>query len=213
MHRRSLPRTALARFLLLGVLLAASSQPVAAQFRLAEATIDQVHAAMTSGELTCRSLVQLYLDRIEAYTGTRPRGWMGPGLTQTNQTPELLVEAGVEYVTDWVLDDQPCEIRTDAGPLAAIPYTVELNDIPISALQQHRSDEILRRGIDHFDRLYAEGAEHTRIMAISLHPFLTGAPHRIKYLEELYDYIGSKPGVCMMTGEEILDWYLDVSKT
>ncbi|MEE8543763.1 MAG: hypothetical protein V3S94_07890, partial [Gammaproteobacteria bacterium] len=52
---------------------------------------------------------------------------------------------------------------------------------------------------------------HTRVMAISLHPFLTGAPHRIKYLEQLYDYIGAKSGVCMMTGEEILDWYLSVT--
>ena len=102
-------------------------------------------------------------------------------------------------------------IRTTSGSLVSVPYTVELNDIPISALQQHRSDEILRRGIDHFDRLYAEGADHTRVMAISLHAFLTGAPHRIKYLEQLYEYIGSKPGVCMMTGEEVLDWYLSVA--
>lgn len=160
-----------------------------------------------------RSAIRDTVDAIREIAGKPPRGWESPGLTETFETADLLVEEGIEYVADWVLDDQPMRIRTSAGPLISVPYTVELNDIPISALQQHRSDEILRRGIDHFDRLYAEGAEHTRIMAISLHPFLTGAPHRIKYLEQLYDYVGSKPCVCMMTGEEILDWYLDVSKT
>ena len=153
-------------------------------------------------------------DTVEAIcnaTGSAPRGWESPGLTETFETADLLADEGIEYVADWILDDQPTRIRTSTGSLVSIPYTVELNDIPISALQQHRSDEILRRGIDHFDRLYAEGKEHTRVMAISLHPFLTGAPHRIRYLEELYDYIGSKSGVCMMTGEEILDWYLKVS--
>ncbi len=160
-----------------------------------------------------RQAIRDTVNAIKEIAGKPPRGWESPGLTETFETADLLVEEGIEYVADWVLDDQPVRIRTSAGPLISVPYTVELNDIPISALQQHRSDEILRRGIDHFDRLYAEGAEHTRIMAISLHPFLTGAPHRIKYLEQLYDYVGSKPGVCMMTGEEILDWFLDVSKT
>ncbi|MFL2546088.1 MAG: polysaccharide deacetylase family protein [Candidatus Rariloculaceae bacterium] len=155
-----------------------------------------------------RKAIRDTVEAIRTATGEPPRGWESPGLTETFETADLLVEEGIEYVADWVLDDQPLRIATSAGPLISVPYTVELNDIPISALQQHRSDEILTRGIDHFDRLYQEGAEHTRVMAISLHPFLTGAPHRIKYLEQLYEYIGSKPDVCMMTGEEILDWYL-----
>lgn len=158
-----------------------------------------------------RQAIRATVNAIRTKTGTAPRGWESPGLTETFETADLLVEEGIEYVADWILDDQPMRIRTSAGPLISVPYTVELNDIPISALQQHRSDEILRRGIDHFDRLYAEGEEHTRVMAISVHPFLTGAPHRIKYFEQLYEYIASKPDVCMMTGAEILDWYLSVT--
>ena len=153
-----------------------------------------------------RQAIRDTVEAIRAATGKPPRGWESPGLTETFETADLLAEEGIEYVADWILDDQPLRIQTTAGPLISVPYTVELNDIPMSALQHHRSDEILRRGIDHFDRLYEEGAEHTRVMAISVHPFLTGAPHRIKYLEQLYDYIGAKSGVCMMTGEEILDW-------
>jgi hypothetical protein len=88
-----------------------------------------------------------------------------------------------------------------------VPYTVEINDVVISAVQQQPSDEILRRGRDQFDRLWLEGKTAPRVMAISIHPYLTGVPHRIKYLEMLYDYILGHDGVVMWTGAEILDWY------
>ena len=157
-----------------------------------------------------RQAIRDTIEAIRSVAGKPPRGWESPGLTETFETPDLLAEEGIEYIADWVVDDQPVEITTTAGPLISVPYTVEVNDIPMMALQQHTSDIFLKRGIDHFDRLYEEGAEHTRIMAISVHPFLSGAPHRIKYLAELYDYILSKPDVCMMTGEEVLDWYKTV---
>ena len=118
-----------------------------------------------------------------------------------------LAEAGIEYVADWVLDEQPVPIRTRTGSLVSIPYTVEINDVVISAVQQQPSDEILRRGRDQFDRLYQDGAKTPRVMAISIHPYLTGVPHRIRYLEALYDHILGHDGVVMWTGAEILDWY------
>ena len=144
---------------------------------------------------------------ITELTGKPPRGWESPGLTETDDTVDLLAEAGIEYVADWVLDEQPVPVRTRTGSLVSIPYTVELNDVVISAVQQHPSDEILKRGRDQFDRLYLDGAKAPRVMAISIHPFLTGVPHRIKYLEMLYDYILGHDGVVMWTGAEILDWY------
>ena len=145
---------------------------------------------------------------IEAFTGRKPRGWESPGLTETNETADLLAELGIEYVADWVLDDQPVPIHTSTGRLTSIPYTVEVNDVVISAVQQMPSDEIFRRGRDQFDRLWQEGADDPRVMAISIHPYLTGVPHRIKHLEQLYDYILGHDGVVMWTGAEILDWYL-----
>ncbi len=145
---------------------------------------------------------------IEAFTGRKPRGWESPGLTETGETADLLAELGIEYVADWVLDDQPVELRTSAGRLVSVPYTVEINDVAITAVQQAPSDAILTRGRDQFDRLWAEGASIPRVMAISVHPYLTGVPHRIKHLEALYDYIRGHEGVVMWTGEEILDWYL-----
>ncbi len=144
---------------------------------------------------------------VRDFTGKPVRGWESPGLTETDETLDLLAEAGIEYVADWVLDDQPLTLRTRAGPVVSVPYTVEINDVVISAVQQQPSDEILRRGRDQFDRLYQEGATSAKVMAISIHPYLTGVPHRIKYLEALYDHILSHPGVVMWTGEQIMEWY------
>jgi peptidoglycan/xylan/chitin deacetylase (PgdA/CDA1 family) len=154
-----------------------------------------------------RGAIHATLDGIEKFTGTRPRSWESPGLTETPETLDLLREAGVEYVADWVLDDLPQAVATPFGPITTIPYTVETNDITVYALQGHRSDEFLQRGTDQFDRLYAEGAENARVMAISIHPYITGVPHRIRYLETLLDYIGGHDGVAWMTASEIGDWY------
>ncbi len=144
---------------------------------------------------------------IKSFTGNSPRGWESPGLTETDETLDLLREAGIEYVADWVLDDQPVTLSTRAGEIVSVPYTVEINDVVMTAIQHQPSDEIYRRGKDQFDRLYQEGATIPRVMAISIHPYLTGAPHRIKYLEMLYDHILGHKDVVMWTGAEILDWY------
>jgi peptidoglycan/xylan/chitin deacetylase (PgdA/CDA1 family) len=147
------------------------------------------------------------LSAIKAFTGKAPRGWESPGLTETDETLDVLAEAGIEYVADWVMDEQPVALTTRAGAIVSVPYTVEINDVVISAVQQQPSDEILRRGRDQFDRLYLEGRAAPRVMAISIHPYLTGVAHRIKYLEMLYDYIRGHDGVVWWTGAEILDWY------
>jgi peptidoglycan/xylan/chitin deacetylase (PgdA/CDA1 family) len=147
------------------------------------------------------------VEAIRAFTGRAPRGWESPGLTETYDTVDHLAAAGIEYVADWVLDDQPVEIATAHGPILSIPYTVETNDIPMMALQQHAAAEMLQRGLDQFERLYAESAEITRVMAISVHPYISGVPHRIGYLERLYEHIRSKPDVLLWSGEEVLDWY------
>jgi peptidoglycan/xylan/chitin deacetylase (PgdA/CDA1 family) len=151
------------------------------------------------------------MDVIQKFTGKRPVGWLGPGLTQTYETPENLVKAGVQYIGDWVYDDEPTTIKTDNGPLVTIPYTVELNDIPMMIVQHHESDYLLKRAIDQFDRLYAEGADRAKVMAVAIHPYISGQPHRIKYLEAIYDYVNRFEGVLHWNGEQILDWYRKAS--
>ena len=93
------------------------------------------------------------------------------------------------------------------GPLVTLPYTVELNDIPMMIVQHHESDYLLKRAIDQFDRLYAEGKDRAKIMALAIHPYISGQPHRIKYLEAIYDYVKRHDGVLHWNGVEILEWY------
>lgn len=147
------------------------------------------------------------IEAIRGLTGKAPRGWESPGLTETDETLDLLAESGIDFVCDWVHDDLPVEMTTRTGRITSIPYPVEINDVVMSAVQQQPSDEIYRRGKDQFDRLYKEGSQIPRVMAISIHPFLTGVPHRIGYLEKLYDYIAEHDDVVMWTGSEITDWY------
>lgn len=153
------------------------------------------------------AMIRQSLDKIEAFTGTRPVGWLGPGLTETMETPDLLAEAGIRYIGDWVYDDEPTEIETRAGKLVTLPYTVELNDIPTMIVQHHESPYWLRRCVDSFDRLYAEAAERPKFMAIAIHPYISGQPHRIRYLEEVYAHINRHPGVLHWNGLDMLKWW------
>jgi allantoinase len=154
-----------------------------------------------------KAMVERSLGIIERFTGKRPLGWLGPGLTETFDTPEILAGAGVKYIGDWVYDDEPTVIRTEKGPLVTLPYTVELNDIPMMLVQHHDSDHLLRRSIDSFDRLYAESKDRPKIMSIAIHPYISGQPFRIKYLEQIYDYVNKHEGVVHWNGEQILNWY------
>ena len=154
-----------------------------------------------------RGAIRDAVETITEFWGQPPRSWESPGLTETDETLDLLREHGIEYVADWVIDDLPEDIDTPHGRVTTVPYTVETNDITVYALQGHTSDEFLNRGRDQFDRLYQEGTDNARVMAISIHPYITGVPHRIKYLEALLDYVKGHDGVAWMTASEIGDWY------
>ena len=93
------------------------------------------------------------------------------------------------------------------GSVTSGPFAVELNDIPMMIVQHHESDYLLKRAIDQFDRLYSEGRDRAKIMALAIHPYISGQPHRIKYLEAIYDYVRRFDGVLHWNGVQILDWY------
>jgi peptidoglycan/xylan/chitin deacetylase (PgdA/CDA1 family) len=159
-----------------------------------------------------REVIRKSVETIRAFTGRPPRGWLGPGLTETWETPDLLAEAGIEYVCDWVNDDQPYEMRTATRPLVVVPYTVEVNDIPMMLIQHREAHELFDRARDQFDRLYAEGRRSARIMAIAVHPYISGVPHRIKYFEKIYAYMKKRSGVLFWKGEDVLDWYRSTTR-
>jgi allantoinase len=118
------------------------------------------HALENEEENMVRSL-----DVCEKFTGKRPVGWLGPGLTETYASPDLMTKHGIKYTGDFVFDDEPCVLSTDNGPLVTLPYTVELNDIPMMIVQHHESSYFKTRIIDQFDRLYAESGERVKFLS------------------------------------------------
>jgi peptidoglycan/xylan/chitin deacetylase (PgdA/CDA1 family) len=149
---------------------------------------------------------------IKEVTGQNPRGWLGPGLTETWETPDLLAEAGYDYVCDWVLDDQPVRLKTRGGKsIVNLPYTQECNDVAMMLIQHHKASEYQTRASDQFDELYRNASGSARVMALVAHPYIMGAPHRIKSFRGALAHIRKQSGVLFWTGEQILDWYLTQS--
>lgn len=145
---------------------------------------------------------------IQAFTGKRPRGWLGPGLTETWETPDILVEQGYDYVCDWVLDDQPVVLKTRTTPIVNIPYTQECNDVAMMLIQHHKASEYYDRAIDQFEQIHHDSRDSARIMALVVHPYIMGAPHRLKHFRKIFETMKAKDDVAFMTGEQIYDWYL-----
>ena len=117
-----------------------------------------------------RAIIAKTMSVIERFSAKRPRGWFGPGLTQTFDTVDHLAEAGIEYIGDYVLDDDPVTLKTKHGPIVALPYTFEVHDIVMMNLQHLPSEAFHARAMDHFRCLYGESTERAKIMAISCHP-------------------------------------------
>ena len=151
--------------------------------------------------------------RIEESTGSAPRGWLSASLQESWHTLDFLVEAGATYVADWTNDDQPYLIDVSGGQLVSIPYTQEINDLPQFLRRNRTADEfevMMRR---QFDTLYEEGADSARVMAIAIHPYIIGVPHRIGALAAGLEYICAHEDVWLATGSEIIDAYLESDAT
>ncbi|WP_246150427.1 polysaccharide deacetylase family protein [Streptomyces qinzhouensis] len=162
------------------------------------------HSDMTAGEE--RRMLASIVGSIERTTGRRPRGWMGPALTQTFRTPELLAELGLSYVLDWTNDDQP--YRLNVPGMLSVPYSVELNDIGLFVGKGMTGPDFVRVVKDQLDRLHADStADSGRVMALALHPFVVGQPFRSRYLDEALEYVARHPGVWLTTSDEIAEHY------
>jgi peptidoglycan/xylan/chitin deacetylase (PgdA/CDA1 family) len=145
---------------------------------------------------------------IERGTGARPRGWLGSGLQETWDTLDLLAAEGGEYVCDWTNDDQPYVMTLDGGrTLVSVPYSHEINDKPAFEKFHRTADEFREMICRQFDVLYREGAESGRVMAIAIHPYLTGVPHRIDAFDAALGYICRHERVWKTTGAEIARHY------
>jgi peptidoglycan/xylan/chitin deacetylase (PgdA/CDA1 family) len=156
-------------------------------------------------------MIHRVFKRLEEYSGKPPKGWLGPALAETHDTVDWLHEAGFEYVADWVLDDQPVDLRTKHGTLVGLPYTQELNDLAMLLIQGHRAAEYADRAIDEFDQLIEDAADgSSRVMCFSLHPYIMGVPHRAKQIRRILEHVCGRADTHVWTGEQILEWYKEV---
>ena len=198
---------------------------------IAEAMVERDYDFMSHGIYNTRYLNTLsedeerefYRDNIETlrrHTGKQLKGMLGPAVSGTDRTPDLMAEAGLIYHTDWMHDDQPVPIRVKSAPpvpdsgggaitrkLVSVPYSIELNDVPVFR-SNFEGEYFARICKAQFDQLYAEGADSGRVMCIALHPYLIGQPHRVKYLDDLLGYIMSHDGVWQTTADEIAEHYI-----
>jgi peptidoglycan/xylan/chitin deacetylase (PgdA/CDA1 family) len=156
------------------------------------------------------ALIRSAVEKLQAFTGERTRGWMSPGWSETFDTLDYLREAGVEYVCQWVIDDIPTRLHTRHGDMIAIPYGLDINDSVIYAIEKHSSAEMklrLEQTIRTFERETRETGQ-PRVLTIPLHPHLSGVPHRINFLTDVIDTLRSRNDTVFVTGSELVDWYL-----
>ena len=153
------------------------------------------------------ALIRKAFEVLSNYTGSAPKGWLGPGLHETLESLDYLAEAGFKFVCDWPMDEHPVMMKTTTNPIMAMPYSLETGDLPMMVVHQHETHVWFDRITAQFDRLYAEGKTQPRIMAMGVHPFVIGVPHRIGAFEAAYDHMLKQKDVWFTTAAEIYDWY------
>ncbi|HEY1474340.1 MAG TPA: polysaccharide deacetylase family protein [Pseudolabrys sp.] len=148
----------------------------------------------TLSETEERALIAETTAAIEKHSGARPRGWLGPWISQSPVTPDLLQEAGYSYLLDWCHDDQPVWMKTRKGRILSVPYPQELNDIPQIVARKREGAEFADMIVDAFEVLHAECAQRPLVMGIALHAYIVGQPHRFKHLKRALNHIACTAG-------------------
>ncbi|MEQ9124629.1 MAG: polysaccharide deacetylase family protein [Alphaproteobacteria bacterium] len=142
-----------------------------------------------------RRLIESCRDRIRAEEGQAPAGWLGPWISQSRTTPDLLQESGFSYLLDWCHDDQPIWFRTrSGGRILSVPYPQEVNDIPAIVARKMGAAEFGNMIVDNFDEMCAQARRQPLVMGIALHPYLVGQPYRLKHLRRALAHIRENVG-------------------
>ena len=154
--------------------------------------------------------IERCLAHIRGFTGKKVRGWLGAGLSETFDTPDLLKAHGVDYVCDWVIDDLPDWMKTKHGPMIAMPYSLDLNDGPLWAGWGMHSDVQYERTLWTLETFESELKENCRVMVLPLHPHLVGVPHRMNWFVKILDLLLARSDTVFLNGGQIADWYAEV---
>lgn len=145
------------------------------------------------------------LDRIAARFGPA-RGWLSPGMNQTDDSLTLMRRHGLDFNHDWMIDDLPVWLATDAGPILGLPYTLSLNDVTTYQIEHQGDGTLARRTERTLARHVAQG--RPAVMPIGLHPHLMGVPHRIGEIEQMVAAVTATPEALAVTSSQVHDWFV-----
>lgn len=141
-----------------------------------------------------RALIMEATAAIAAREGRAPAGWLGPWISESPTTPDLLKEAGYRYLLDWCHDDQPIWMATRAGPILSVPYPQELNDIPMIVARKLDGAAFAAMIIDQFEEMLLQSRHQPLVMGIALHPYLVGHPYRLRHLRRALAHLVERRG-------------------
>jgi peptidoglycan/xylan/chitin deacetylase (PgdA/CDA1 family) len=170
----------------------------------------QTNSTLHTGfdEAAERAYLTEMVEAITDATGTAPRGWLGPAMTETFATPRLLAELGLTYVLDWCNDDQPYPLNVDG--MIAVPYGVELNDITLCVGRNLSGPDYVRWVLDCLDQLLEDGERTGRVLALPIHPFVVNQPSRHRYLARVLEEMVARDDVWVTTSDAIAAHYLSL---
>jgi allantoinase len=145
------------------------------------------------------ALIAACTDVITRHEGAPPKGWLGPWISQSSVTPDLLEEAEYSYLLDWCQDDQPVWFKTRHGRILSVPYPQELNDIPMIVGRKLDGAQFAAMIVDQFDEMLAESVRRPLVLGLALHPYLVGQPYRLRHLRRALEHIAARRGDIWLT--------------
>jgi peptidoglycan/xylan/chitin deacetylase (PgdA/CDA1 family) len=147
-----------------------------------------------------RALIAEATERLAKEEGRAPEGWLGPWISHSHLSPDLLAEAGYRYLLDWCMDDQPVWLRCrGGGKIMAVPYPQEINDIPAIAARKENASDFADMIVDQFDEMRELSAARPLVMGVALHAYIVGQPHRLRHLKRALKHIAAHRDAIWLT--------------
>lgn len=153
-------------------------------------------------------LINEVTEVITSHEGAPPHGWLGPWISQSWSTPDLLQAAGYKYLLDWCHDDQPTWFQTTSGKILSIPYPQEINDVPAIVTRKNSAAEFAEMIVDNFDEMLEQSTQQPLVCGIALHPYLVGQPYRLRHLRKALQHISQEANKIWLTHpRDIANYY------
>lgn len=141
-------------------------------------------------------------DLFESVIGKRPQGFASPRGTPSPNTCELLVENGFTWHIDHFNSDLPYLMETAKGPLSIVPFTMEINDLPLY-MRFGNPPEVysatLKRIVEKYDSIGSPPA----VIDITAHAHVFGRPYGAIEFKAAIDLVKDLDWVWMTTHQEL----------